>query len=414
LCHAEKCGGPGGSLDFFWTFGFSASAQRRGQHGIAVNCFFLGAKMANGTSDGAASDSSGAAVPPATASPDKTAAEPPQPTASQGGNAVPPAPPAANGGALPPDPPIGDVTVFVSEVIRNEVRDALELADFIVKSGVRQANGGSLAPEILSVIKVTAGKIRLFEKPSDPIHILASEWTRFELSYYALVEFSSPVTVETLRNTRNTGQFNFLQASSAQKFTWLLWFFTLLFTAIVITCGIIATGADNATSRAPANLFRTLNNYIPIIVPWVYGGLGACAYLLRTAHSLIAERSFDVRRKPEYLNRILLGMVSGGAIVLLFNPSGDDDTVKISAAALGFVAGYSNDLLFSAVERVVAAILPKVSLDTVKKDSVAARPPLELPPGGATLTDLMDRMEKAAPEDKDLYRSLIAKLRDRL
>jgi hypothetical protein len=370
--------------------------------------------MANGTSDGAADDAPRAAVPPAPASPDKAAAEPPQPTVSQGGNAAPPAPPTTNGGALPPDPPLGDVQVLVSDVIRDEVRDALELADFVVKSGVRQADGRSLEPEILSVIKVTAGKIRLFEKAGDPIHILASEWTRFELSYYALVEFSSPVTVETLRNTRNTGQFNFLKASSAQKFTWLLWFFTLLFTAIVIACGIIATGADNATSRAPANLFRMLNNYIPIIVPWVYGGLGACAYLLRTAHSLIAERSFDVRRKPEYLNRILLGMVSGGAIVLLFNPSGDDDTVKISAAALGFVAGYSNDLLFSAVERVVAAILPKVGLDTVKKDSVPPRPPLELTPGDMTLKDLMDRMEKAGPEDKDLYRSLIAKLRDRL
>jgi hypothetical protein len=31
-----------------------------------------------------------------------------------------------------------------------------------------------------------------------------------------------------------------------------------------------------------------------------------------------------------------------------------------------------------------------------------------------SLKDLMDRMEKAGPEDKELYRSLIAKLRDRL
>jgi hypothetical protein len=107
-------------------------------------------------------------------------------------------------------------------------------------------------------------------------------------------------------------------------------------------------------------------------------------------------------------------MVSSGAIVLLFNPSGDDDTVKISAAALGFIAGYSNDLLFSAVERVVAAILPRVGLDTIKKDRVEAKAPLELSTGDMTLKDLMDRMEKASGDDKELYRSLIAKLRDRL
>ena len=297
---------------------------------------------------------------------------------------------------------------------RSWIFQCFELADFVVKTGTRAGDGHALTPEILKVIKVTAGKIGLFETASEPVRIKASEWTRFELAYYALVEFSSPVTVETLRNTRNTGQGSFLEASSAQKFTWLLWALTLLFAAIVIACGVVATGADNATSRSWTATARVLNNYVPIIVPWVYGGLGACAFLLRTAHNHIAERSFDVRRKPEYLNRILLGMVSGGAIVLLFNPSSDEDTVKISAAAIGFIAGYSNDLLFNAVEHVVSAILPRVGLDTLKKELVTARAPLELPTGGMTLKDLMDRMEKANPDDKELYRSLITKLRDRL
>jgi hypothetical protein len=371
--------------------------------------------MAPGTDDGAendgASDAAGAAPPSAQASSGQDSADDPS-TSPGGGNVDPPDPP-ADAGASPPEPPIGDAKVFVSEKIRREVDDALELADYIVKTGTRQATR-SLAPDILKVIKVTAGNIRLFEKPVDPVYIMASEWTRFELAYYALVEFSSPVTVETLRNTRNTGHGNIMEASSAQKFTWLLWTLTVMFATVVIACGVVSTGADNATSRSPAPVFRMLNNYVPIIVPWIYGGLGACAYLLRTAHSLIAERSFDVRRKPEYLNRILLGMVSGGAIVLLFSTSNDGDTVKISAAALGFVAGYSNDLLFSAVERIVAAILPKVGLDTLKREPIAARAPLDLPTGGMSLKDLMDRMEKAGPEDKELYRSLIAKLRDRL
>ena len=113
------------------------------------------------------------------------------------------------------------------------------------------------------------------------------------------------------------------------------------------------------------------------------------------------------------MNRILLGMVSGGAIVLLYD-TGTDDTLKISAAALGFVAGYSSDLLFNAVERVTAAILPKVGLDTLKKDAAPAHPPLELATGGLTLKELMDRMENAKPEDKEMYKSLLAKLRDRL
>jgi hypothetical protein len=375
------------------------------------------AKGKNGDSaaDDAADDAAEDAGETAPGAADPAASEP-KPAAPQPSNAKgPPDPPPANGSAPPPEPPIGDAEVLVTDQIRNEVRDALELADFVVKTGIKTAAGHPLTPDILRIIKVTAGKIGLFENAIEPVRILASEWTRFEFAYYGLVEFTSPVTVETLRNTRNTGHGNFLEASSAQKFTWLLWSLTLLFVAIVLACGVVSTGAETGAKNWLRNA-TFLNNYVPVIVPWVYGGLGACAYLLRTAHSLIAERAFDVRRKPEYLNRILLGAVSGGAIVLLFNPGSDDDTVKISAAALGFVAGYSNDLLFNAVERVVAAILPKVGLETLKKDAVAApRSPLDLPTGGVTLKELMDRIDNAkTPDDKELYRTLVAKLRDRL
>jgi hypothetical protein len=419
----ENAGQGRGAL--FTAFGLGTARFNRGVRGALLwGCPMAKAKGGNGDNgtDDAADDAADDTGAPAPAGP--VASEPPpapQPANAGDPPAPPPAQPPVNGDKPPPDPepepepePMGDSGVLVTEQIRNEVRDALELADFVVKTGARTADGHTLSPNILKIIKVTAGNIRLFEPAGDPVHILASEWTRFELAYYALVEFTSPVTVETLRNTRNTGHFEFWNASLAQQFTWLLWFITIVFAVIVIVCGIIATGADTATKdwKEWGPTARFLNNYVPIIVPWVYGGLGACAYLLRTAHTLIAERSFDVRRKPEYLNRILLGAVSGGAIVLLFNSGSDDDTVKISAAALGFIAGYSNDLLFSAVERIVAAILPKVGLDTLKKDQVAApQSPVALPAGGMTLKDLIDRMDGATTaEEKDLYKMLIERL----
>jgi hypothetical protein len=171
-----------------------------------------------------------------------------------------------------PEPPIGDAEVLVTEEICGEVSDALELCDFIVKTGTRKSGVQALKPEIVKVIKVTVGKIRLFETAGEPVHIMASEWTRFELAYYALVEFSSPVTVETLRNTRNTGHGGIRLASPAQKFTWLLWFLTMVFAVIVIACGAVSTGADNSSPRLWAQNLRVINNFVPIIVPWVYGG----------------------------------------------------------------------------------------------------------------------------------------------
>lgn len=93
----------------------------------------------------------------------------------------------------------------------------------------------------------------------------------------------------------------------------------------------------------------------------VFGGLGACTYLLRALHKHIHERTFDRRYKPEYLNRIVLGMVSGGVVTMLVQQTNLlPDLAGIGSAALAFIVGYNTDLLFSLLERISNAILPKV------------------------------------------------------
>jgi hypothetical protein len=123
-----------------------------------------------------------------------------------------------------------------------------------------------------------------------------------------------------------------------------------------------------------------LKNTLESMLPWAYGALGSCAYLLRSAHYYIYQRSFDLRRKPEYTNRVLLGAISGGAIILFVNYLVDDGSgtvLHLSSAALGFVAGYSTDFLFNTIERVIAAIFPKTDSDPkVQPARSAVRMPL--------------------------------------
>jgi hypothetical protein len=143
--------------------------------------------------------------------------------------------------------------------------------------------------------------------------------------------------------------------------------------------------------------------------------LGSCVYLLRSAHTFIAERTFDVRRKPEYFNRIILGTIGGGAIVLFVNQVGTENgnVIQLSAAALGFLGGYSTDFLFNTIERVINAILPKVGLQSVRTAVPVAKPLFDTSASGLTLKELLERFEKAQGEDKELYKSLIEKLRER-
>ena len=81
--------------------------------------------------------------------------------------------------------------------------------------------------------------------------------------------------------------------------------------------------------------------------------------MLRITEQRLRERSFDPRRTAEHTNRLVLGTLSGGVIVLVFSVGGVGETdVKLTEAALGFLAGYSIDLLFSLLDRMVNAISP--------------------------------------------------------
>jgi len=95
------------------------------------------------------------------------------------------------------------------------------------------------------------------------------------------------------------------------------------------------------------------------LTPFAYGAFGATVRMLRITEIRLRERSFDPRRLTEHRNRIVLGTLSGGVIVLIFSSGGVGETdVKLTEAALGFLAGYSIDLLFSLLDRLVKAISP--------------------------------------------------------
>jgi hypothetical protein len=90
--------------------------------------------------------------------------------------------------------------------------------------------------------------------------------------------------------------------------------------------------------------------------------------------------------------------------------SEDGSTIHLSAAALGFLAGYNTDFLFSAVERLVAALFPKVTPETMRTER-----------GGATivegisLKDLLARLSAANTEaERKFYEGLINAVKKRI
>ena len=131
-----------------------------------------------------------------------------------------------------------------------------------------------------------------------------------------------------------------------------------------------------APERVIALASRILEVLQQYILPLLYGWLGAMAYVLRTIGQQARERLYNVENQTDFQLRVYLGIVAGLAIGWFFRSDKAEGPAvgSISALALAFVAGYSVDLLFTAMDRIVNAFSSKTDESKVKKETNQAPP----------------------------------------
>lgn len=91
-------------------------------------------------------------------------------------------------------------------------------------------------------------------------------------------------------------------------------------------------------------------------LPVLYGALGTLAYILRAIYAQMVQRTFDLRQTGDFIVRIFLGMLSGITLQWIFVRDGGSMPGGITPAVLAFVGGYSVELLFTAMDRLLAAV----------------------------------------------------------
>ena len=195
-----------------------------------------------------------------------------------------------------------------------------------------------------------------------------ADLTAITRHYEALSQAVGAVTPKTLRATTNVDKGYWKSAAGRHliklwSFTLLAALFILLYSLLDYRLEIFALAPGETPDESQYMWFR-LQYIAQYLVPFTYGALGACAYLLRISAAKLRTREFNPDRIPEHWNRLVLGTLSGGVIVLFIHqPEG----IAVAEGALGFLAGYSIDFLFQTLDRVIAAILPKTGLDTVAR-----------------------------------------------
>lgn len=95
------------------------------------------------------------------------------------------------------------------------------------------------------------------------------------------------------------------------------------------------------------------------LLPILYGLLGSITYVLRTLGSQIKNLSYTAESDIGYRLRMILGALAGLSIAWFVQPGKEAAELKVfttlSPFAIAFLAGYGIELLFSAMDRLIAA-----------------------------------------------------------
>ena len=124
-----------------------------------------------------------------------------------------------------------------------------------------------------------------------------------------------------------------------------------------------AEADTDATVVMSVQVLAVLQGYL---LPLLYGWIGAAAYALRSLAREARERLYRRENDTAYTLRIFLGALAGLAIGWFLRPEDVSGFKALSPFALAFVAGYSVDLLFTFLDKIVNAFSAPQNVSVTK------------------------------------------------
>lgn len=266
----------------------------------------------------------------------------------------------------------------IVDPVEKLIQDAMNLATYAVENG--------RLPEDVRLSRLYQIWLSKVERKQ----FLSEEEVNYVENCYRVLESElAPVTAISLSATAIQGVHNTsdYMNTEAGKHAFRMWITAFSVLSVILLINLFSHTFDSysaewATSSPEWFSQITILYWFAMnITPFAYGAFGSTVRLLRVTEIRLRSRSFDPRRLPEHRNRLVLGTLCGGIVVMFYSSGGVGQTdVKLTEAALGFLAGYSIDVLFSILDRLVNAISPgdKEAAKPVRKIiTIKQRKPVE-------------------------------------
>jgi hypothetical protein len=209
---------------------------------------------------------------------------------------------------------------------------------------------------------------------------------------------ATPALIETQKARRDVLQRR-VRATLDHLHSWNLIWQTLAAPARLLTA-LLPEQSVPAPAPAPSlsqdladaqavQLARLLQQSVGLyLLPLLYGMLGACTAILRRLNDQVRTVTFTEKTINGNRVRLTLGTVAGPTIGLFFSPEDNVNLLaQLSPFAIAFVAGYSIDVLFTALDRLIQRLKDAVR---AKDDEGELRRPATKPstagPDGSVVT----------------------------
>jgi hypothetical protein len=170
---------------------------------------------------------------------------------------------------------------------------------------------------------------------------------------------------------RGEGSFDrLLTADRTMLCKWLAWC-PLIDTPVKVSTTSNPAEADtDATVVMSGQVLRVLEWYL---LPLLYGWIGAAAYVVRSLAREARDQLYRRENDTAYTLRIFLGALAGLAIGWFLKPEDVSGFKALSPFALAFIAGYSVDLLFTFLDKIVNAFSAPQDVPPAKALQTSAR-----------------------------------------
>lgn len=110
-------------------------------------------------------------------------------------------------------------------------------------------------------------------------------------------------------------------------------------------------------------------HFLQYLMPFVWGGLGACVYLSKGLYDFAQYRAFDRTKVHGIYLRVVLGAVLAAVVLYLFDPTVlSDDDLPLDYKAIAFLVGLGVKVVYGALEKLVNVLAEKFSLGALRRE----------------------------------------------